>query len=54
VEGSGEARRASRQRNADLVMKHIAALLPPEYHGVYTEGSIEDGAVELQPAEAGC
>jgi 1-acyl-sn-glycerol-3-phosphate acyltransferase len=54
VEGMGAARRAARQRNADLVMKHIAALLPPEYHGVYTEGFIEDRAAELQPTEAGC
>jgi 1-acyl-sn-glycerol-3-phosphate acyltransferase len=37
VEGRGEARRASRQRNADQVMKHIAGLLPEEYRGVYTE-----------------
>lgn len=35
IEGKGEARRAARQRNADLVMEHIAALLPPEYRGVY-------------------
>ncbi|MBU0511450.1 MAG: 1-acyl-sn-glycerol-3-phosphate acyltransferase [Chloroflexi bacterium] len=35
VEGRGAARREMRQRNADLVMAHIAALLPPEYQGVY-------------------
>lgn len=35
VEGRGEVRRAARQRNADLIMTHIAALLPPEYRGVY-------------------
>jgi 1-acyl-sn-glycerol-3-phosphate acyltransferase len=35
LEGRGPARRESRQRNADLVMQHIAALLPPEYRGVY-------------------
>ncbi len=35
IEGKGAARRAARQRNADLVMEHIAALLPPEYRGVY-------------------
>lgn len=33
----GPERRAARQRNADLVMQHIAALLPPEYRGVYAE-----------------
>ena len=39
LEGRGEARRESRQRNADLVMRRIAELLPPEYHGVYAAGS---------------
>ncbi len=33
----GEARRLTRQRNADLIMTHIAALLPPEYRGVYAD-----------------
>ena len=35
VVGKGEARRLSRQANADLVMTHIARLLPEEYRGVY-------------------
>jgi hypothetical protein len=35
IQGKGEARRESRQRNADLVMAHIAGLLPEEYRGVY-------------------
>jgi 1-acyl-sn-glycerol-3-phosphate acyltransferase len=35
VEGRGEERRASLQRNTDYVMYRIAELLPPEYHGVY-------------------
>jgi 1-acyl-sn-glycerol-3-phosphate acyltransferase len=35
VEGKGEARRLARQCNADLIMAHIAALLPLEYRGVY-------------------
>ena len=35
VEGKGEARRLSRQRNTDLVMRAIAGLLPEEYRGVY-------------------
>ncbi len=35
IEGTGAARRAARQQNADIVMQHIAALLPPEYRGVY-------------------
>jgi 1-acyl-sn-glycerol-3-phosphate acyltransferase len=41
VEGKGEARRAARQRNADLVMQYIAGLLPPEYRGVYAGSAIE-------------
>jgi 1-acyl-sn-glycerol-3-phosphate acyltransferase len=40
VEGKGVARRASRQRNADLVMRIIAGLLPEDYRGVYTESAI--------------
>jgi 1-acyl-sn-glycerol-3-phosphate acyltransferase len=35
VEGAGEVRRFNLQNNADLVMQHIARLLPPEYRGVY-------------------
>lgn len=35
IVGKGEARRQSRQKNGDLVMQHIAALLPGSYHGVY-------------------
>lgn len=31
----GAERREARQKNADLVMRHIAGLLPEEYHGVY-------------------
>ncbi len=46
VEGKGEARRLSRQRNADLVMRTIAGLLPEEYRGVYT------GSVILPNSEA--
>jgi 1-acyl-sn-glycerol-3-phosphate acyltransferase len=44
IEGSGQARRLSRQANADLVMRRIAELLPPEYHGVY--------AADLAPGAA--
>jgi 1-acyl-sn-glycerol-3-phosphate acyltransferase len=40
VEGKGEARRTSRQRNADLVMRLIAGLLPEDYRGVYADGAI--------------
>jgi 1-acyl-sn-glycerol-3-phosphate acyltransferase len=34
---AGPERRAARQRNTDLVMVQIAALLPPEYRGVYAD-----------------
>ncbi len=37
VMGRGKARRQARQVNADLVMAKIAALLPPEYRGVYAD-----------------
>ncbi len=40
VEGRGADRRESRQRNADLVMHHIAILLPPEYRGVYADPAV--------------
>ena len=36
----GAERREARQRNADLVMRHIAGLLPEEYHGVYAGQAI--------------
>ena len=40
VEGKGEARRLSRQQNADLVMRVIAGMLPEEYRGVYAANAI--------------
>ncbi len=36
----GAERRISRQRNADLVMSHLAGLLPQEYRGVYADSAI--------------
>ncbi len=36
LEGVGAACRAARQANADIVMQHIAALLPPDYRGFYS------------------
>ncbi len=36
----GAARHEARQRNADLVMRHVAGLLPEEYRGVYAESAI--------------
>jgi 1-acyl-sn-glycerol-3-phosphate acyltransferase len=41
IQGKGEARRLERQRNADEIMRHIAALLPKAYHGVYSDMEID-------------
>lgn len=40
LEGRGADRRQARQANADLVMRHIAGLLPEEYRGVYVDAAI--------------
>jgi len=40
IEEKGAARREARQHNADLVMRHIAGLLPHEYRGVYADSAI--------------
>ena len=40
VEGRGAERRLSRQRNADLVMRYLAGLLPEDYRGVYSATAI--------------
>ena len=40
VTEKGTKRREARQQNADLVMRHIAGLLPEEYHGVYAGQAI--------------
>lgn len=40
IEGSGAAKRLARQENADLVMRHVAGLLPEEYRGVYAGNAI--------------
>jgi 1-acyl-sn-glycerol-3-phosphate acyltransferase len=40
IHAKGEARRQARQRNADLVMLKIAALLPPDYRGIYANFSL--------------
>lgn len=36
----GKAKHEARQANADLVMKHLAGLLPEEYRGVYADSAI--------------
>ena len=40
VTGRGDERREARQRNADLVMRHIAGLLPEAYRGYYADNAI--------------
>jgi 1-acyl-sn-glycerol-3-phosphate acyltransferase len=40
IESKGTERHAARQKNADLVMAHLAGLLPEEYRGVYAESAI--------------
>lgn len=40
VTQKGTERRDARQLNADIVMRHIAGLLPEEYHGVYAGQAI--------------
>jgi 1-acyl-sn-glycerol-3-phosphate acyltransferase len=46
ITGKGEQRRLARQRNTDIIMHRIAALLPPEYRGVYA--NLEPGAQTCQ------
>ena len=40
ISSRGAEKQEARQHNADLVMRHIAGLLPLEYHGVYAESAI--------------
>jgi 1-acyl-sn-glycerol-3-phosphate acyltransferase len=40
IETKGTKRHEARQGNADLVMRHLAGLLPEEYRGVYAESAI--------------
>ena len=40
VEGKGVERREALQANADQIMQAIAALVPPEYQGVYQEPEV--------------
>jgi len=54
IEAKGAERRLTRQYYADLVMAHIAGLLPEDYRGVYaSEVVLEDDPVEPQPALRG-
>jgi 1-acyl-sn-glycerol-3-phosphate acyltransferase len=40
ITAKGAERQEARQRNADLVMSHLAGLLPEEYRGVYSGSAI--------------
>ena len=40
ITAEGTDKHAARQQNADLVMAHLAGLLPEEYRGVYAESAI--------------
>ena len=40
ITAKGNERHEARQHNADLVMRHLAGLLPEEYRGVYAESAI--------------
>lgn len=40
VQGKGAERREALQSNADQIMQAIAALMPPEYHGVYQDAGV--------------
>jgi len=40
ISNKGADKHEARQHNADLVMRHIAGLLPLEYRGVYAESAI--------------
>jgi 1-acyl-sn-glycerol-3-phosphate acyltransferase len=51
--GRGDDRRIQRQQNVDLIMRRIAALLPPEYHGVYHDESDEFNGDRSEGAENG-
>jgi len=40
ITSKGNERHEARQQNADLVMRHLAGLLPEEYRGVYADSPI--------------
>ena len=45
ISEKGAARRAARQRNADLVMGYLARLLPEEYRGCYADHELLSGDI---------
>ncbi len=49
IAGQGAERRIARQRNADLVMAHVAGLLPAEYRGYYAHSAvIQNGSLQQE------
>jgi 1-acyl-sn-glycerol-3-phosphate acyltransferase len=40
ITAKGTEKHEARQHNADLVMRHLAGLLPEEYRGVYAESAV--------------
>lgn len=44
IEGQGGARREARQRNSDLVLEHIAEMLPIAYQGFYARSTSPETA----------
>jgi hypothetical protein len=40
ITSRGIQKQEARQANADLVMNHLAGLLPEEYRGVYADSAI--------------
>jgi 1-acyl-sn-glycerol-3-phosphate acyltransferase len=48
--GINRERREARQQIADLVMSHIAGLLPEAYRGVYTDSAILPGSHDKEPS----
>lgn len=52
ITAHGQERRLARQKNADLIMAHIAQLLPEEYRGVYAEAVAEKESSIHQGQEA--
>ncbi len=52
IEGNGEERRLARQRNADMIMMHIAQLLPQEYRGAYADTAAKLERSSSEDAEA--
>jgi 1-acyl-sn-glycerol-3-phosphate acyltransferase len=54
IEAKGAERRLTRQYYADLVMAHIAGLLPEDYRGVYArEAVLQDDPVLARPTPGG-